>query len=147
MAHLDAAVRALAALPGSRVVAESGRYETAPVGRLDQPAFVNMAVELDTAYDPPALLDAVKQVETELGREPGERWGPRTVDIDMVLFGDRIIESDRLTVPHREFRNRAFVLVPLAEIAPDAVDPVTGCTIAQLVVQPALREQGVRRLV
>lgn len=114
------------------VIRESRVYETAPVGEADQDPFLNMAVEIGTSLAPLTLLDRTQAIERELGRVPTRRWGPRIIDIDIVLWEQLTLENDRLTIPHREFRNRAFVLVPLAEIAAHAVDPATGNTIEKL---------------
>lgn len=135
-ANLRAALRALAGLDGVTVRKVSHCYETEPMGCTDQPAFLNLAVEIGTVLEPLELLSAVKQIEGDLGRTPAHRWGPREIDIDIVLWGTKVLESDRMTLPHREFRTRAFVLKPLAEIAGDAVDPVTGATIAELAGRP-----------
>lgn len=126
---------ALDALSGDgriRVQRISSLYETEPVGTLDQPAFLNLAAEIETALEPLELLNVAKTVEAALGRVPSERWGPRIIDIDIVLWGDRIVTTDTLTIPHKEFRQRAFVLMPLCQIAPHVVDPVTGLTIEKL---------------
>lgn len=136
MSSLGAAVRLLRGLDRVAVRAVSSVYKTEAVGKVDQPSFLNMAVEIETDLEPLELLEAVKETERQLGRLPGERWGPRPIDIDLVLWGDRIVESERLTIPHRAFRERAFVLVPLNEIASDAVDPVTGMTVAALAARP-----------
>jgi len=101
-----------------------------------QPHFLNMAAEIETGLQPLELLDAIKTIERRLGRRHTERWGPREIDIDIVLWGDLVLETSTLTVPHPDFRRRAFVLIPLAEIAPEAVDPITGSTVAQLAAQP-----------
>ena len=146
LAYLEAALRALAALDGVAVAAVSQAYETEPVSDVEQGPFANIAAEIETDLDPLELLDAVKRIEADLGRSQSVRWGPRTIDIDIVLCGDLVIEAGRLAVPHREFRNRAFVLTPLAEIAPDAVDPVTGKTVAELARQPGLVGRVVQKL-
>ncbi|MCP4644541.1 MAG: 2-amino-4-hydroxy-6-hydroxymethyldihydropteridine diphosphokinase [bacterium] len=148
IANLRDARDALDQLNGVCVTATSGCYETAPVGVTDQPAFLNAAVEIETDLDPLELLKAVKGIEQGLGRVPSERWGPRSIDIDIVLMGDRVMETQTLTVPHAEFRGRAFVLTPLTEIAADAVDPVTGATVGDLAARPeaqgAVRPADVR---
>jgi 2-amino-4-hydroxy-6-hydroxymethyldihydropteridine diphosphokinase len=97
---------------------------------------LNLAAEIETAFDPLELLNAAKAIERGLGRTPTVRWGPREIDIDLVLWGSRIVETESLVLPHKEFRTRAFVLVPLAEIAPDAVDPVTGLSVRELAGRP-----------
>jgi 2-amino-4-hydroxy-6-hydroxymethyldihydropteridine diphosphokinase len=118
-AALQAAVEALWG-HGVRVLAASSVYETEPVGEvLDQPEFLNACVRIETALGPEELLDACKAVERALGREPGGvRHGPRPVDVDVLLLGDREYESERLTLPHPEVSSRRFVLVPLLELDP-----------------------------
>ncbi len=136
--NLAAGLRALDARDAVRVVAVSQCYETEPIGVIDQPPFLNMAAAVETALEPLELLDVVKAVEVEAGRAPGVPWGPRILDIDIILWGDRIVETPPLRVPHHEFRHRAFVLTPLAEIAPEIVDPVSGRTVGELAANPAL---------
>ena len=114
--------RALAALddePGIALVAVSRFYRTPPWGKTDQDWFVNACALARTDLEPEALLDRVKAIETALGRSPGERWGPRLIDIDIIAYDDVAMRTDRLDLPHPEALNRAFVLVPLAEIAPE----------------------------
>jgi 2-amino-4-hydroxy-6-hydroxymethyldihydropteridine diphosphokinase len=101
----------------------SSVYDTDPVGP-PQPDFLNAVAEVHTSLGPRELLARLKSIESELGREPAERWGPREIDLDLLLYGDEVVESDDLRLPHPEMTGRAFVLVPLAEIAPDVV--VTG---------------------
>ena len=136
--NLAAGLRALDARAGVRVVTVSLCYETEPIGVIDQPPFLNMAAAVETTLEPLELLDVVKKVEVEAGRAPGAAWGPRILDIDIILWGGRIVETPPLRVPHGEFRNRAFVLTPLAEIAPEIVDPVSGQTVGELAANPAL---------
>lgn len=143
-ANLEAALAALDGWDGVSVTKRSHFYETEPVGEVDQPEFLNMAAEIETALEPIELLNAIKAIEAELGRKPSERWGPRSIDIDMVLWGGRVVETERLALPHKEFRNRAFVLAPLAEIAPDAVDPVTGKTIVELAARPEVQGRAAK---
>ncbi len=116
---LRRALRALGGEPGIELTAVSRLYRTAPWGKTDQDWFVNACALARTDLAPETLLDRVKALEAELGRKPGERWGPRVIDIDIIAYDDVVLTSGRLTLPHPELFNRAFVLVPLAEIAPE----------------------------
>jgi dihydropteroate synthase len=118
---LRPALRAIASEPGVELTAVSRLYRTAPWGKTDQDWFVNACALGRTTLAPEALLDRVKKLEVELGREPTERWGPRVIDIDLIAYDDVTLKTERLTLPHPELFNRAFVLVPLAEIASDLV--------------------------
>ena len=118
--QVNAAVNAIRELPESRVVAVSSFYRTPPLGPQDQPDYLNAAVALETTLEPETLLDHTQHIELQQGRvRKAERWGPRTLDLDIMLFGNRIINSERLTVPHYDMKNRGFMLWPLFEIAPD----------------------------
>jgi dihydropteroate synthase len=118
---LRRALRALTREPGIELTAVSRFYRTPPWGNTDQDWFVNACALGRTTLSPEALLGRVKALEVELGRAPAERWGPRVIDIDLIAYGDIALKTERLTLPHPELFNRAFVLVPLAEIAPDLV--------------------------
>lgn len=138
------AVEALAALPQTRLVARSHDYATPPWGLAEQPEFVNAVVALDTALDPHALLRALLAIERAQGRDrTGPRWGPRTLDLDLLLHGDRVIDDGALVLPHPRIAERAFVLLPLADIAPDLVVPGHG-TVAALLARVDVT--GCRRL-
>lgn len=114
--HLQAAVQALPGA-GVRVLASSATYDTDPVGEvLDQPSFLNACVLIETELDALALLDAVKAIEQELGRRPGLRHGPRSIDIDVLLLGETELEHPRMRLPHGELLSRRFVLVPALEL-------------------------------
>jgi 2-amino-4-hydroxy-6-hydroxymethyldihydropteridine diphosphokinase len=117
--------RAIEALErsGVRVLRRSPLYRTAPIGPPGQADYTNAAIEIETALEPEPLLDRLKQIESDLGRTTGERWGPRVIDLDVLLFGDRVVDTPRLVVPHRELKKRRFALAPLADLAPGLVIP------------------------
>ncbi|WP_375456087.1 2-amino-4-hydroxy-6-hydroxymethyldihydropteridine diphosphokinase [uncultured Methylobacterium sp.] len=119
--HLAAATRGLTATPGIRVVARSSDYRTPPWGDIDQDWFLNAALAIETTLRPHDLLDACLGVEKDLGRIRERRWGPRVIDIDVLSYAGAEVSDARLVLPHRYVRERAFVLVPLAEIASDLV--------------------------
>lgn len=122
-AQLQEAVRLLQANPSIFNMRMSSIYETAPVGYLDQHAFLNLVVRLETNLSPLRLLDACQEIEQALHRERLVRWGPRTVDLDVLLYGREQLTTERLTIPHPRMYERAFVLVPLSELIPSLVLP------------------------
>ena len=127
-----------------RIVASSSFYETEPVEFTDQPWFLNCAVALETTRTPQELIEAILRIEKEMGRQRLQNKGPRTIDIDFLLFGDTVLDSPQLTIPHPAMHHRRFVLEPLAEIAPNVLHPVLRKTIREL--RNALpRGQVVRR--
>ncbi|MEY2633139.1 MAG: hypothetical protein RIR00_1793 [Pseudomonadota bacterium] len=143
-AQVRAALAELDRLPETRLRAASSLYCTAPVGYADQPEFINAVAAVETRLTPLALLDALLALEQRCGRVRGaERNGPRTLDLDLLLYGDTVLDSPALTLPHPRLHLRAFVLVPLAEIAPDLALPGRGTVAAWL---PAVANQGIRRL-
>jgi 2-amino-4-hydroxy-6-hydroxymethyldihydropteridine diphosphokinase len=117
---LAGALNRLARHPGIAVAAVSALYQTPPWGKTDQPPFLNAAARIETSLTPRGLLDAVLSVERQLGRERSERWGPRTVDIDILIFGDEAIDEPGLHVPHPHLTERAFALAPLVDVMPHA---------------------------
>jgi len=129
-ANLQAAITSLA--PGVGVVQESPIYETPPWGYEDQPAFLNMVLRAETELSPQELLSHLKKLETELGRRQSFRWGPRLIDLDILFYDDLVLDTPPLVIPHPRLHERAFVLVPLADIAPDFHHPVLHMTIQQL---------------
>jgi 2-amino-4-hydroxy-6-hydroxymethyldihydropteridine diphosphokinase len=132
-AAIESAVRRLAATPCTRVLRRSAVRETDPVGKTDQPRFLNAVVEIETSLPARRLLERLKAIESEMGRERGERWGPRVIDLDLLLYGRRTARAPGLVVPHPRLAERAFVLEPLAELCPEAVVPGTRSTVSRLV--------------
>jgi 2-amino-4-hydroxy-6-hydroxymethyldihydropteridine diphosphokinase len=133
-ANLDGAVEALRETPGITVQAISSFHETRPVGGPSgQGDYLNAAAALETTLDPFALLHRLQEVESNFGRVRAERWGPRSLDLDLLLYDDLVVETAELTVPHPAMSTRRFVLEPLAEISPTAVHPRTGRTIAEMI--------------
>ncbi|MEZ0533341.1 2-amino-4-hydroxy-6-hydroxymethyldihydropteridine diphosphokinase [Enterobacter sp. KB-221C9] len=122
--QVNAAVQALGEIPQSRIVAVSSFYRTPPLGPQDQPDYLNAAVALETALPAETLLDNTQRIELQQGRvRKAERWGPRTLDLDIMLFGHETINTERLTIPHYDMKNRGFMLWPLFEVAPDLIFP------------------------
>ena len=144
-ANLSMALRYLSSL--ARVDAVSSLYETAPIGSHNQPSFYNAVCRIATGLSPEALLDYLKRVEFEIGRRPAPHWAARPVDLDILLYGERAVETDRLVVPHPRLAERAFVLVPLAEIAPDVRHAVLGRIVSEMLASMGGPEiAGVRKL-
>jgi 2-amino-4-hydroxy-6-hydroxymethyldihydropteridine diphosphokinase len=141
-AQLETAVAALRRLPTTRILRLSPVYVSKAWGKTDQPDFVNMVAEIDTNLEPPDLLKEVKHIEADQGRVPGERWGPRPVDIDILLYGDQVVNTSDLAIPHPRMWERAFVLRPLADLTPDIVAP-GGVPIHKLLERPDIASQGV----
>jgi len=131
---IAAAREAIADQAGS-MVNQSAIYETAPWGITDQPAFLNQVLEITTSLLPEDLLRIILNIEHDLGRVRYERWGARVIDIDMLYFGQTVMDSARLTLPHPRIQDRRFVLAPLAEIAPDFVHPILQKTSSKLLEQ------------
>ncbi len=124
VAQLRAACQAMNELTDSQLLACSSLYRSAPMGPQDQPSYVNAVVALQTSLEPEALLDQLQRIEQEHGRvRKAERWGPRTLDLDILLYDKQVINSPRLQIPHYHMHARAFVLYPLAEIAPQLQMP------------------------
>ncbi len=130
---LRSALRRIGALPRTRVVQSSGFHETAPVGGPPQGIFLNGAAEIQTSLKPQDLLDRLRQIEEDLGRPPERvRWGPRVIDLDLLDYDGLVLRKPELELPHPRMHERSFVLVPLAEIAPDWQHPVLEQTATDL---------------
>lgn len=140
-ANLQAAIAALP--PAVGVLAQSAIYETPPWGLTSQPPFLNMVLRGRTSMPPERLLKHLKRLEIKLGRKPTVRWGPRRIDMDILFYDDLVVDNPQLTLPHPRLHERAFVLVPLADLAPDLVHPRLGKPVSQLLA--AVDTTGVRR--
>lgn len=125
-AQVECGFAALAALPRTALRVRSRLYRTPPWGMLDQPDFINAAARLETTLAPRELLDALRAIEVRAGRVRGARNGPRTLDLDLLLYGDRVVDEPDLVVPHPRLHERAFVLLPLADVAPELEVPGRG---------------------
>ena len=138
------AVQALGGLPGCELLARSADYQSPPWGPVAQPDYINAAVRLRTRLTAPDLLEALLATERAFGRmRPGERWGPRTLDLDLLLYGDMVCDTEQLQIPHPRMGSRAFVLLPLADIDPDLLVPGQGIVASLLARVDAT---GCRRL-
>lgn len=135
--YIEDAIARISGLEGVALVKKASVYETEPWGVKDQDYFLNTAVEIDTQLSAEDIHKAIKSVEEELGRENREKWTSREIDIDLLFYGNEIIDSENLKVPHREIENRKFVLIPLAELDQDIIHPVLNKPISVL-----LRETG-----
>lgn len=129
---LSAALQVLAATPGIAVQKVSNWYRTKPIGGIPQPDYLNGCALLQVQLPPQQLLKTLLATEAKFGRVRRERWGARSIDLDLLLYADLILEASELEIPHPRMNERAFVLVPLAEIAPHWIEPVSGKAIAQL---------------
>lgn len=136
----------MAAVPGIEIVQVSSYYATPPVGVEEQPWFVNAVIQLRTRLTPEALLETLLEIEEAMGRVRRQHWGPRLIDLDLLLYDNIIMETPTLTLPHPEMHRRGFVLIPLAEIAPQAWHPRQRQTAAALLQQLAPADRVARKL-
>jgi 2-amino-4-hydroxy-6-hydroxymethyldihydropteridine diphosphokinase len=141
---LAAALQVLSTTPGIAVQAVSSWYQTKPVGGIPQPDYLNGCALLQVQLPPQQLLKTLLAIEAKFGRVRGERWGARSIDLDLLLYEDLILDIPQLQIPHPRMNERAFVLVPLAEIAPTWIEPVSQKAIAQLL--QAVDCSGVRKI-
>ena len=142
--RIEGAIALLRALPGVKVIKQAAWYETEPVGMEDQRWFINTVVEVETELTPQELLRHCKGIEREVGRRERGRFGPREVDLDLLLHGDLVLEEDGLVLPHPELHRRRFVLEPLCELAPELVHPRLGRSLRGLLADLDERKRVIR---
>lgn len=140
MAYLQQALTALSQFPQTQLVKTSSFYQTAPWGNLNQDDFINAVCQLETHLEPLDLLKACQKIEQDLDRVRKEHWGPRTIDIDILLYGQEVYESQTLTVPHPYMTQRAFVLVPLFELVGDLALPNQAGTVCEALASLSVQE-------
>ncbi len=143
--NIRQALELMAALPDTDLVRASSLYDTEPVGEIEQPNFLNAVAELDTELSAQQLLWNLLLIEKRLGRVRTHKWGPRTLDLDLLLYGDELIEEDGLRVPHPELTRRSFVLTPLVELEPALLHPTTGETMQSHLSQLHVTRPPVKR--
>ncbi len=142
--NIRRAVEALGADPGNRRVRCSPLYSTEPVGKKDQDWFVNGVVSLETSLGPRELLELLISIEKKMGRVRREKWGPRTIDLDILFYEDQILKEPNLQVPHPRLHERKFVLLPLRDLAPDWIHPELGKTVSRLLSELDTQERVIR---
>ncbi|OGL43560.1 MAG: 2-amino-4-hydroxy-6-hydroxymethyldihydropteridine diphosphokinase [Candidatus Schekmanbacteria bacterium RBG_16_38_10] len=129
---INTAINYLTASKNITILRQSSIYETEPEGKIDQPKFLNCIVELETKYTSIELLHKLQEIENKLGRVRAERWGPRTLDMDILFYGNEIVDCEKLTIPHPLIAERRFVLEPLSELIPDFEHPISHKKISEL---------------
>ncbi len=139
MSYLTQAVTYLSETEGISVLGKSKIYETEPYGDVPQDNYLNAVVKIETSIEPLKLLDITQGIEAKLGRERLIRWGPRTIDIDLILLGDKHVNTERLTIPHIEIKKRSFVLIPLKDVYEE--DTLFGQTLENLINQTGNKEE------
>ena len=138
--NLAVARNKITELEGTRIVKSSSLYLTAPWGRTEQEDFINQVIEIETALEPLALLQGLQEIEIKMGRQRKEKWGPRIIDLDILLFGDEVLDFPELKVPHPLMRQRLFVLVPLQEVNAELIFPDDGAKIKEVLISVLARE-------
>jgi 2-amino-4-hydroxy-6-hydroxymethyldihydropteridine diphosphokinase len=139
--HIEQAIKLLGDI--LRDIKQAPLYKTKAVGYTDQADFLNTAISGQTSLGSEELLSSIKEIEWQLGRVERFRWGPREIDIDIIFYGNQVLESENLALPHPAFRDRDFVLRPLADLSPDLIDPVTGQTISQLLAGLSANQKSI----
>ena len=139
--HCRRAIQAIAADRKNRLLQCSSFYRTEPVGKKDQDWFINAVVAAETSFSPHEFLDFLLDIELKMGRERGERWGPRVIDLDILFFGDKVLNERGLQIPHPRLPERRFVLIPLRDIAPHLEHPLLHKTISAILLEASTEEK------
>lgn len=140
--NLERAIRELERTPGIKVSRKSSVYWSEPWGYKEQEDFLNQVVEIETDLPAPDLLHSLKEIEINMGRQHGIKWGPRIIDIDILLYGDEVLHSEELQIPHAHMRERLFVLVPLQELNEEIIFPDDGTSLREVLVRVLARERN-----
>ena len=138
--NIETAIDNIENIPGVDLVKKSSLYETEPWGKTDQDKFLNQVIMIETNLGADELLDCLLEIEIKMGRQRLEKWGPRVIDLDILLYGNQVIQTDRLRVPHRHMRERLFVLIPLQEIGTELRFPDNGVTIGEVLSRVLARD-------
>ena len=138
--NIETAIDNIENIPGVDLVKKSSLYETDPWGKTDQDKFLNQVIMIETALGADELLDYLLEIEIKMGRQRLEKWGPRVIDLDILLYGDQVIQTERLRVPHPHMRERLFVLIPLQEIGTELRFPDNGVTIGEVLSRVLARD-------
>ena len=138
--NLAQAVELISNIPGVKLKNRSSLYETEPWGKTDQDKFLNQVIEIETSLPPRELLKELQDIEINMGRQRKEKWGPRIIDLDILLYGNEVLDDPQLAIPHPRMRERLFVLVPLAEIGADLRFPDNGATVREVLSSVLARE-------
>jgi len=146
--NIAQAVALISAIPGVNIKNISSLYETEPWGKTDQDKFLNQVIEIETSLPPKELLRELQNIEIKMGRQRQEKWGPRLIDLDILLYGNEVLDDPQLIIPHPHMRERLFVLVPLAEIGADLRFPDNGATVREVLSSVLAREgnRGIERI-
>jgi len=146
--NLAQAVELISNIPGVKLKNRSSLYETEPWGKTDQDKFLNQVIEIETSLPPRELLKELQDIEINMGRQRKEKWGPRIIDLDILLYGNEVLDDPQLAIPHPRMRERLFVLVPLAEIGADLRFPDNGATVREVLSSVLAREgnRGIERV-
>jgi len=139
------AISEILAIQGHRLLAQSSFYKTQPMGNPDQDWFINGVIQIETDLDPLELLRKLKEIESKMGRKETFRWGPRVIDLDLLLYDDLVMKTDELEIPHPQLTQRQFVLIPLVEIDPDLIHPALKKTMRKLLLE-IKEDQGVEKI-